>query len=315
VLIRLGTRGSALARAQTLGIARRLEERGFATEITIIRTQGDRDQTRRFSEIGSPGLFVREIEQALVDRRVDLAVHSYKDLPSRGPEELVVAAIPERRSPTDRLLVPEDKLDRSAGTIPLPRDATVGTASSRRRALLEELRPDLSVAPLRGNVPTRLGRLREGRFDAILLAAAGLDRLDEAAAAGGDPAPDRSGLVELDLDPETFVPAPSQGALALEVRADDTAVREAVEQLHDHDTALPVEAERRLLYLIQGGCEVPFGAWCRRLEDGRLELIAAIEWEDGMHRTRQIGDEPLTLAERAWEALQANAAGRRGGRG
>jgi hydroxymethylbilane synthase len=313
VLIRLGTRGSALARAQTESVARRLRNRGIETEIQIIRTQGDLDQTRRFSEIGSPGLFVREIEQALVERRIDLAVHSYKDLPSRTPEELAVAAVPERRSPRDRLLVPESALDRNAGVIPLGRNATVGTASSRRRALLEELRPDLSVAPLRGNVPTRLGRLREGRFDAILLAAAGLERLDEAATDGGEEAPDRSGLAEIDLDPESFVPAPSQGALALEVRADDDAVREAVAQLHDPDTARPVEAERRLLYLIQGGCEVPFGAWCRPLDGGRLELIAAIEWEDGMHRTRQTGESPRELADRAWEALQAGSV-QRGGR-
>jgi hydroxymethylbilane synthase len=308
VLIRLGTRGSALARAQTHWVARRLEERGFDTDVCIIRTTGDKDQTRRFSEIGSPGLFVREIEQALTEGRVDVAVHSYKDLPSQNPEELVVAAVPERRSPRDRLLAPPAAIDEGAGPIPLRRGATVGTASSRRRALLLSLRDDLDIQPLRGNVPTRLGRLREGRFDAVLLAAAGLDRLDAAAEAGGEEPPDRSGLMQIDLDPEVFVPAPSQGALALEVRRDDADTREAIGQLHDADSARPVEAERHLLMLIQGGCEVPFGAWSRPTPDGRLELFAAIEWEDGLHRAREVGEDPIPLAERAWEALRSGAA-------
>lgn len=309
VLIRLGTRGSALARAQTRWVAQRLEELGLEPELSIIRTTGDRDQTSRFSEIGSPGLFVREIEQALIDGEIHVAVHSYKDLPSQTPEELVVAAVPERRSPCDRLLAAPDAFDRDRGPIPLRHGARVGTASSRRRALLVAERPDLQIEPLRGNVPTRLGRLREGRFDAILLAAAGLDRLDAAADEDGTQAPDRSGLVQIDLDPEIFIPAPSQGALALEVRRDDTRTLEAVGRLHASETARPVEAERHLLRLIQGGCEVPFGAWGRSTADGEIELFSAIEWADGLHRAHERGADPLAVAEQAWRTLRSGSAG------
>lgn len=314
MLIRLGTRGSNLARAQTESIARRLAEHGHETEIRIIRTTGDRDTTRGFAEIGSPGLFVREIEQALLDRAIDVAVHSYKDLPSQTPEELLIAAVPERRSPCDRLVMSESAYDPDAGVIPIRQGATLGTASSRRRALLGDLRPDLSVASLRGNVPTRLGRLREGLFDGILLAAAGLDRLDQAADAAGTERLDRAGLVEVDLDPAVFTPAPSQGALALEARADDAFTRDALESLHDEQVARPVRAERRLLALVQGGCEVPFGAWCRPTDDGRLAMGAVIEWSDGLHRADTTGDDPFALADAAWEVLRPKPGVRGGGR-
>ncbi len=305
--IRIGSRGSALALAQSNGVARALAELGHDTEITIIETAGDRHQDRRFSEIGAPGVFVREIEAALLDGEIDLAVHSYKDLPSQSPEELVVAALPERLDPADRLLVRADAESPRPGVpskeldidIPLPEKAVVGTASERRRALLESLRPDLQVEPIRGNVPTRLAKLREGRYQAIVLAAAGLMRLERQRDAL-DLGLDR--LVNLRLDPAVFVPAPAQGALALQCREDDP-VAAAVAPLHDIEVAGPVQAERELLRLVEGSCDLPFGAWCRRLDGGDFELVSVIESNGELVRASCRGKSPEELAERLWAQL------------
>ena len=305
--IRVGSRGSALALEQSNGVADALAGLGHDTEIIVIQTAGDRHQDRRFSEIGAPGIFVREIEAALLDGEIDLAVHSYKDLPSQSPEGLVVAAIPERLDPADRLLVladaesprpgvPSEELDID---IPLPEKAVVGTASERRRALLQSLRPDLQVEPIRGNVPTRLAKLREGRYQAIVLAAAGLMRLERRQDTS-DLGLDR--LVNLRLDPVVFVPAPAQGALALQCREDDR-VAGAVVPLHDIDAAGPVQAERELLRLVEGGCDLPFGAWCRRLDGGDFELVSVVESNGELVRASYRGKSPEALAEPLWAQL------------
>ena len=171
--LRLGTRGSDLARTQSGTVAASLEKLGFAVELTIIRTSGDNAASAPFGSIGPQGVFVREIEQALVERRIELAVHSFKDLPTTSPAELVVAAVPERVDPADLLLIRKAAYDASsADWLPLARGARVGTASARRRVWLTHFRPDLTVEPLRGNVPTRLRKLEEGGYDAIVLAAA-----------------------------------------------------------------------------------------------------------------------------------------------
>ena len=315
--IRIGSRGSTLALAQSNGVAHALAGLGHDTEITVIQTAGDRDQDRRFSEIGAPGVFVREIEAALLDEEIDLAVHSYKDLPSQSPAGLVVAAIPERLDPADRLIVCADpgvaeEATATAGPaspralseelgidVPLPENAVVGTASERRRALLQSLRPDLQVEPIRGNVPTRLAKLREGRYQAIVLAAAGLMRLERQ--------PDASDLgldqlVSLRLDPAVFVPAPAQGALALQCREDDR-VAGAVAPLHGVDAAGPVQAERELLRLVEGGCDLPFGAWCRRLDGGDFELVSFVESDGELVRASYRGKSSEALADRLWAQL------------
>ncbi len=301
--IRLGTRGSALARAQTTDMAARLGALGHDIEIVIIKTAGDRDQTSAFAAIGAPGVFVREIESALLDERIDAAVHSYKDLPSVQPDGLVVAAVPERVDVADRLIASEAAHDPAGEHLPLRHGATVGTSSMRRQALLSALRPDLVVEPLRGNVPTRLGRLREGRYDAILLAAAGLGRLERRPEMLGDESLDRAGFVESRLDPALFVPAPTQGALALECRAADAATREALSALHDGSVTRSIAAERRLLALIEGGCQVPFGAWCREEDGGELVLDAVVERKGTLRRAHAAGAEPHALAETAYAAL------------
>jgi hydroxymethylbilane synthase len=281
-------------------VAARFEEAGTSAEIVVVETQGDRVQDRAFAEVGSPGVFVAEIEAALLDGRVDVAVHSYKDMPSESPPELVVAAVPERMDPADRLLAHPDKLDDDGEPV---RGARIGTASARRAALLRHARPDVEIGLLRGNLPTRVRKALDGTFDAIVLAAAGLDRIDRAAADKPELALSREGIVERRLDPEVFVPAPSQGALALQARRADEATRRALAALDDEHVHAAVQVERALLARVEGGCQVPFGAWCRHLDDGRLELRAVLEREGTLFRAGEIGTEPRGLVEAAWSKL------------
>lgn len=284
--LRLGTRGSDLAIAQSRRIAEQLADRGHSVDLVPVKTEGDRDQARPFAELGPAGLFVRALEEALLEERIDFAVHSYKDLPSLSPEGLVIAAMPERMDVRDRLLVRRDAVegleDSDRAWLPLREGASVGTAAARRTALLADLRPDLEVRLLRGNVPTRVDKLRQGQYDAILLATAGLQRLDAAAALGQIEPLDRSEFQEIDLDPVRFVPAPSQGALALQVRADDTDARAAIGALDRRDAHLAVQVERELLARVEGGCQVAFGAWCEQRESA-WHLHAYLE-RDGEHR-------------------------------
>jgi hydroxymethylbilane synthase len=235
-MIRLGTRGSALAMAQARWTAGRLPE----CEIVVIETSGDRQRDRRFEDIGDGrGVFTAEIERALLDGRIDVAVHSAKDLTGAMPPELVIGAVPEREDPRDACCGPFPALDA------IPDGARVGTSSARRTGLLAELRPGLTVVPLRGNVDTRLRKLDEGQADVIVLAAAGLIRL---------------GLEEriaFRFDPDRFVPEAGQGALALQVRAGD---EELVRALDHQPSREEVEAERAAVAELGGGCTVPVAA-------------------------------------------------------
>lgn len=301
--LRIGTRGSALARVQAADVARRLEAAGHTTSTEVIATAGDRIGDRAFADVGSFGVFVREIEAALLEHRVNLAVHSYKDLPSRGPAELVVAAVPERLDAADVLLVRQDSAA-PGEFLPVRRGATVGTASVRRQALLRHLRPDLAVAMLRGNVPTRVRALADGRFDAIVIAAAGLERLARSAPDGRPLVGDA--IVMTRLDPATFVPAPAQGAIAVQVRRDDVAVRAAALALDDPGTARALQAERAVLARAEGGCELPFGAWCSAHGTGGLTLVAVLERDGGgLARAQAAGDDPDALADAVWRMLES----------
>ncbi len=308
--IRIGSRGSALALAQTNAVAGALRAAGHDVEVIIIQTAGDRDKSAKFADIGAPGVFVREIESALLGNDIDLAVHSYKDLPSRSPDGLVVAAIPERLDAADRLVARAEFVTRMpagdetvAEDLPLVDGAVVGTASERRRALLRSMRPDLQLESIRGNVPTRLEKLRQGSYQAIVLAGAGLRRLER----DPDAPPLRlEDFVSFRLDPAVFVPAPAQGAVAMQCREGD-AVAAALEPLHDPTAALPVRAERELLRLVDGGCSLPFGAWARATTDGGLELFAALEADGRVVRVRRQGADPGEIAARVWQALEAEA--------
>jgi hydroxymethylbilane synthase len=287
-------------------VAAALIEAGYDVELTIIKTAGDQNQTALFGSIGAQGVFVREIEQALVEKRIELAVHSFKDLPTQSPAELVVAAVPKRVDPADLLLVRRSVLagDREE-FIPLARNARVGTASARRRVWLKHFRPDLAIEPLRGNVPTRVRKLIDGGYDAIVLAAAGVERLR----AERDLLGDVGALGEIEflrLDPEKFVPAPAQGALAIQCRRDDEFVLEALEAIDHTPSHVAVLAERDALARAEGGCDVAFGAYCAK-RDGAHELLAMHEHHGVVRNARVRGRDPKKLGATAWATLRAQA--------
>ena len=309
--LRLGTRGSELARTQSGTVAAALERLGFAVELTIIKTSGDQNTTSAFASIGPQGVFVREIEQALVERHIELAVHSFKDLPTTSPEVLVIGAVPKRVDPADLLLVRSDALAGSATDwLPLKPGARVGTSSARRRVWLAHFRHDLAIAPLRGNVPTRIRRLREGAYDAILLAAAGVERLRDGPALEGA----LDGVTVIRLDPQRFVPAPAQGALAIQCRRDDTRVLAALAALDHAASHAAVDAERDALRRAEGGCDVAFGAFfvhahgdAGRRPGAQHELLGMYERSGSVRVARVRGPDAGALGAALWAKLDGDA--------
>lgn len=260
--VRIGTRGSALALWQANHIKSLLEPRLGPIELQIIKTSGDRNQSDPLSKIGAAaggkGLFVKEIEEALLDRSVSLAVHSSKDLPSVLPAGLVLVAFPEREDPRDALL------SKSGNTLAaLPQKAVIGTSSLRRMSQLKAARPDLVCTDLRGNVDTRIRKFDEGKYDAIVLAVAGLKRLGFAGRIAGY------------LGPPEMIPAVGQGALAIEMREDDPLRAQVTAALDHPDTRAAVECERAFLATMDGGCTIPVAAHAR-VEGGRLSLEGLI---------------------------------------
>ena len=278
--IRIGTRGSALALWQAEHVRARLLALGHESTIQVIVTTGDRVQDRRLDTAGGKGAFLKEIEEAMLAGEVDLAVHSLKDVPVQLPDGLHLAAALERADPRDALLSAS-----GAGLAGLPPGARVGTTSLRRRALVRAARPDVRLEDLRGNVDTRVRRLREGRYDAILLALAGLTRLG------------RAGEVTEALDAGAFVPAPGQGAIVLECRSDDKQTGAVAALLHHEPTARAVTAERAFLRALGGGCNVPLGAHAVPEGSGlRLRAFVASAQETGaLLRGDAAGDEPAAL--------------------
>jgi hydroxymethylbilane synthase len=266
VLIRVGSRGSRLALIQAESAAARLRAPGIELALVPITTAGDRDRTRPFGEIGERGVFVKELEEALLDGRVDVAVHSAKDMTSTDTDGLAVGAYLERDDPRDALCGAED----------IRPNMRIGTASVRRRAQLLALEPSLSIEPLRGNVDTRLRKRRERSLDAIVLAACGLDRLGLGAEIGRR------------FEPDELVPEAGQGALALQVRAGEEHL---VESADHRPTRTRVEAERACVAAIGGGCLAPVAAY----HDGE-QLTALVAAEDGAWIERRTGDDPAALA-------------------
>ncbi len=291
----IGTRGSKLAMWQARWIERRLKALDAPTRIRIIKTTGDKITDVALAKVGSTtglkGVFTKEIEEALLDGRVDIAVHSLKDLPTEIDSRLAIAATPERADPRDALA--GKKLSE------LEEGTRVGTSSLRRAAQLRRLRPDVRVEDIRGNVDTRLRKLDEGQYDAVLLAAAGVERLGW-----------RDRLAEI-LEPSIMCPAIGQGALAVQIRADDAATRKLVSSLNDPATQTAVSAERALLAALGGGCQAPLGGHAR-LDDGRLTLSAIVVSPDGRQSvaTHVEGDprEPEALGRKAADDLRAQGA-------
>lgn len=279
----IGTRGSALALAQTKLVASRV---GGDVEIRVLATAGDRSG-RPIRELGE-GVFVATIEDALLRREIDVAVHSLKDLPTTEREGLVVAAVPERGDPRDVLIT-----GRRGGLPSLPERAVVGTSSPRRAAFLRALRPDAVTREIRGNVDTRLRKVHEGEYDAAVLALAGLRRLGVAV--------DEHEI----LDEHAMTPAPGQGALAVQCRAEDRALRTRLELLDDSDTHLAVRAERALLAALGASCALRLGALARA-ESGSVRLAAAFAVGDEIARFAGAGPDPESVAAAATRALSAS---------
>ena len=254
--IRIGTRASELALRQARLVQAALAARGLASELVTYKTVGDKRLDEALSAIGAKGLFTKELETALLKGKIDVAVHSLKDLPTESPEGLVVAAVLEREDPRDALVVNGRIL---AGSLDdLPPGSRVGTSSLRRRALLLAARPDLEVAELRGNVPTRLMKVDEGRVHAAILAAAGLHRLGA------------QQHITCYLDAPAWLPAAGQGAIAVQTRADDERVRALADAMNDAPTMRAVRAERAFLAALEGGCQVPIGALAMQRDDSAM---------------------------------------------
>jgi len=270
-ILKLGTRGSKLALWQAGWVRDRLAACGVAADLVVIKTRGDAEVDRPLQQLEGKGFFTQEIEEALLERRIDVAVHSLKDLPTRLAPGLALAAVPERGDPRDVLVTRQPGVTSLAG---LPPAARVGTSSLRRVAQLRHLRPDVAVLPLRGNVPTRVRQVKEGgdgALDAALLARAGLERLGLAA------------MVAVTLDPLEIMPAPGQGALGLEVRADDRATRGALAPLEHAASARQVAAERSVLAALGGGCQAPVAAYAGNGEGrrGMDRLYGRVTARDG----------------------------------
>ena len=287
--LRIGTRRSALAMAQSRGIAEALEALGVSTELVPIVTSGDRGATAAASPAGLKGVWVEEIVRALREGEIDLAVHSAKDLPAEDEDGIALAVVPERASPLDVLVTREGEL--RAG-------AVVGTSSLRRQAQVFRWRPDVLLKDLRGNVDTRLRKLAQGEVDALVLAAAGLLRL---------------GIVPEHAAPMSIaemIPAPGQGCLGVQARADDDATRSAVAPLEHPDSRVALEAERDLMRRLGGGCALPLGALAE-VRKGRVHLVAAVFTPEGAREARAevdaaTGAETVELAERELRALGAD---------
>lgn len=247
----IGSRGSDLALWQAHFVEGELKKLGCEVEIKIIKTQGDKIQHLSFDKLEGKGFFTKEIEEELLNKSIDLAVHSHKDLETNPPAGLIIACVSERANPADVLLIQKSSVD-STQHWNLKLNGTVGTSSARRKTQLRKFRSDVQINDLRGNVPTRIQQLRDGKYDAIVLAKAGLDRLEL----------DLSEFHVEVLPTNEFVPAPAQGVLGLQIREDDSELFNVLQKMNASDVQKRIGLERKILNLLEGGCQLPLGAFC-----------------------------------------------------
>lgn len=264
----IGSRGSDLALWQAHHVKSQLENIGCEVEIKIIKTQGDIIQHLSFDKMEGKGFFTKEIEAALLEKSIDLAVHSHKDLETNPLEGLVIAAVSEREDPADLLLIRKEAVDANE-TFLLKQGAITGTSSARRKSQMMRFRPDIEIKDLRGNVPTRIQKLRDGNYDAILLAKAGVSRLNI----------DLSEFAVVDLNPREFIPAPAQGVLGLQIRETDTDLAEILRQLDTPEVRRRIAVERGVLNKLDGGCQLPLGVYCP--DDHHVFVSFSTNWEEG----------------------------------
>jgi len=287
--LRIGSRGSQLALWQANHISSLLRARGHEVEIEVIQTTGDKITDVALAMVGTKGMFTKEIEEALADGRVDLAVHSLKDLPTELPPGFEIAAITERQDPRDAFC---SRLYSNIND--LPQAGRVGTSSLRRQAQLKAIRPDLDIHPLRGNVDTRLRKLEQDEYDAVILATAGLNRLG------------KTQLIRQIIPAEIMCPAAGQGALGIEIRLGDSETRQHLEFLNDPAARAATTCERALLNSLGGGCQVPIGAFAETCK-GKLHLESIVADPDGSKvlRDSRSGTDPVKLGNAAGSALLA----------
>lgn len=256
----IGSRGSDLALWQANHVLRKVQKLGLTAEIKIIVTQGDQIQNLSFDKLEGKGFFTKEIEEALINKEIDLAVHSHKDLPTTSPEGLIIAAVSEREDPAELLLIRKESVD-NGQKFSFKKNAIVGTSSARRKSQLLAFRKDIELKDLRGNVPTRIQKLRDKKYDAIMLAAAGVERL-------------RINLSEfkvLRVDPKEFIPAPAQGVLGLQIREDDHELFQHINKLNSEKVQDIIGIERKVLNMFDGGCQLPLGVYCIK-EDNKFKV-------------------------------------------
>ncbi len=259
----IGSRGSDLALWQANHILRKVQKLGLTSEIKIISTQGDQIQNLSFDKLEGKGFFTKEIEDALINKEIDLAVHSHKDLPTTSPEGLIIAAVSEREDPAELILIRKESTD-NAQKFSFKKNAVVGTSSARRKSQLLAFRKDITINDLRGNVPTRIQKLRDKKYDAIMLAAAGVERLRI----------DLSEFQVLRIDPKEFIPAPAQGVLGLQIREDDHELFQYINKLNSEKVQDIIGIERKVLNMFDGGCQLPLGVYCLK-ENNKFKVWAS----------------------------------------
>jgi hydroxymethylbilane synthase len=260
----LGSRGSELALWQANFTKKKLEDLGYSAEILIIKTKGDQIQHLSFDKIEGKGFFTKELEDALLEGAIDLAVHSHKDLPTTFPTGLTIAAVSYREDCSESILINNNAIDENESFY-LKKGAVVGTSSARRKSQLLNLRPDLIIKDLRGNVPTRINKLRENLYDAIVLASAGLNRLNI----------DLGDIYRYIVPPTTFIPAPAQGVLAFQIREADQEMNEIIQKINDAAVAKSIAIERKVLNKMDGGCLLPLGVYCE-FNDDKFKVWASL---------------------------------------
>lgn len=287
----IGSRGSDLALWQANHVKDQLAEAGHESTIKIISTQGDRIQHLSFDKMEGKGFFTKEIEAALLDQSIDLAVHSHKDLETTSPEGLVIAAVSKRENPAELLLIRHDAVNNDL-PLGIKENPVIGTSSARRKSQLITFRDDLTIKDLRGNVPTRINKLREGQYDAIVLALAGVKRLEL----------DLSDLNTSTLDPTVFVPAPSQGVLGLQIREEDKALAAVLAKINDEKVQHQIGVERAVLKQLHGGCQMPLGVYCTPEND--VHVAFANTWEDGAVFKEYKAGNDLSVAKTIVEELK-----------
>lgn len=293
----IGTRGSDLALWQANHVKSLLEESGLKCELKIIKTQGDNIQHLSLDKLEGKGFFTKEIEEALLNGDTDIAVHSHKDLPTESPEGLIIAAVSPREDPSELLLIRKESVD-TRKKFALKQNPIVGTSSARRKAQMLAFRSDIELKDLRGNVPTRINKLREGQYDAILLAAAGVERLEI----------DLKEFYVERLGPKEFTPAPAQGVLAIQIRKGEKELFDLLQKINDKTVQVTIGIERKVLNLFQGGCQMPVGAYAEYDDETEMYSVRvskAAAWDTKPVSVYSESKDPSVLAQRVVDKIHA----------